>query len=163
MEMDTPSEHRNVLVVDDDDTFLSSTADLLRRDGYTGDTAPDGPTARDSLARVSYDLLVADIQMPGNERLELVHRVQEVSSDLPVIIVTAYPSIQSAVESVHLPVIAYLLKPFDFSDLRAQVKRGIELSQVQHTVSSINSIARFSNRPAHAVERQWLRSRSAEP
>ena len=116
---DAVSRLKRLLVVDDDNTFLSSTADLLRRDGYTCDTAPDGPTARDSLARVSYDLLVADIQMPGNERLELVHRVQEVSSDLPVIIVTAYPSIQSAVESVHLPVIAYLLKPFDFSDLRA--------------------------------------------
>jgi CheY-like chemotaxis protein len=107
-----------ILIADDEPTFLRSTADLLIREGYECDTAPDAPTAAEMLKRGGYDLLIADIKMPGNPDLELVSGMPQIAQGLPVILVTGYPSLATAIESVKLPVVAYLVKPFDLAEFR---------------------------------------------
>ncbi|MEW5702617.1 MAG: response regulator [Candidatus Zixiibacteriota bacterium] len=118
-----------ILIADDEEVFYESTADLLRREGYECDCAPDGPTAAAMIHGDRYDLLIADIRMPGNPGLELVDEVARTVPGLPVILVTGYPSMQSAVQSLNLPVWAYLFKPLDFDDLLPRVRAAVQYHQ----------------------------------
>lgn len=110
-----------VLIADDDETFLHSTADLLRKASYQCECAPDGPAARALLEQLQPDVLVSDINMPGNGQLQLIESLAEGEFRIPVILVTGYPSVESAVRSIRLPVAAYLLKPLEFDELRESV------------------------------------------
>ncbi len=111
-----------ILFVDDERTFLQSTADLLRRTGYECDDTTDVDEACQWLETNDYDLAITDINIPGNVDLEFVQKLAAHNDGLPVILVTAYPSISSAIHSVELPVVAYLVKPFEFADLLARVQ-----------------------------------------
>lgn len=113
------------MLADDEEAFRESTVELLRREGYFCDSAPDGIRALDMLKANSYDLLIADIRMPGNPELQFIRAIPEVSKGLPVILVTGYPSVKSAIQSIQLPVFAYLVKPFEFSDLLEEVRKSV--------------------------------------
>jgi len=114
-----------ILIADDEPTFLSSTADLLRREGYEVDTVPDGIAALKRVGEVQYDLLISDLEMPGNEELRLVREVANVAGGLPIIIITGFPSTRSAIASIELPVSAYLLKPVQFADLLVRTDSAV--------------------------------------
>ncbi|HJQ67311.1 MAG TPA: response regulator [Gemmatimonadales bacterium] len=113
-----------ILIADDEQTFLNATADLLRREGYEVDTVLDGRTALERV-RAGYDLLITDLEMPGNEDLALVRGVAEAVGGLPIIIITGYPSTRSAIAAIELPVSAYLLKPVRFEDLITRVTAAV--------------------------------------
>lgn len=119
------ADHGRILLADDDDTFLQSTARLLQKRGYACDIAPDATAAGNLLKANGYDLLIADIRMPGNPNLELVREVQRHAVGMPVVVVTGYPSLDSAIEAVRLPVVAYLVKPFEFEELLVHVDRTL--------------------------------------
>lgn len=117
--------HGRILLADDEPTFLNSTADLLRREGYVCDTVSDGVSA---LARVEanpYDLLITDLEMPGNSDLGLVRAIAASRGGLPVLVITGVPSVRSAMACVELPVAAYLLKPVVFGDLLPRVETAV--------------------------------------
>ncbi len=115
-------ESKRILIADDEESFLYSTADILRREGYECGCATDARTATDMLGRENYDLLIADIKMPGNSDLEFISALPKIAEGMPVILVTGYPSLNSAIESVQLPVVAYLVKPFELNELLVRVK-----------------------------------------
>ncbi len=119
------SQTTNILIADDDETFLLSTADLLEREGFTCARALDGRTATGLLQDGSYDLVIADIKMPGNADLEFVGSLPELAPATPVILVTGYPSLSTAIASVELRVVAYMVKPVDFHELLEWVREGI--------------------------------------
>jgi CheY-like chemotaxis protein len=123
-----------ILIADDEETFLFSTADLLRREGYECDCAPDAETSVEMLRNVRYDLLIADIKMPGNSQLEFISELPSIVEGLPVILVTGYPSINSAIQSLQLPVVAYMPKPVDFDQLLSHVQNAITQSRISHAV-----------------------------
>lgn len=114
-----------ILIADDDETFLQSTADILREHGYTVDTAPDARAAMTAVRAGHYDLLISDLEMPGNEGLRLVREVAAEVGGLPVIILTGLPSTESAIASIELPVSAYLLKPVHMPDLLERIGTAI--------------------------------------
>ncbi len=125
-----------LLLADDEKTFLMATADSLRQEGYHCDTAPDAPTAASLLRSNHYDVLIADIKMPGNPNLELIRQVARSIDGLPVIIVTAYPSFETAVDALDLPVWGYLEKPLDFDALLQRIRVAL---QFRHQYSVVHS------------------------
>jgi len=128
------AEFGHILIADDEAAFRESMADLLRRKGYECTCVADAQAATEMLRGGGYDLLIADINMPGNVGLEFVRELPRIAEGVPVILVTGYPSLDSAIESVHLPVAAYFIKPIDFEELAAQVKLSISNFQVYHAV-----------------------------
>ena len=92
-----------ILIADDEPTFLSSTAELLRREGYTVETVEDAPAALAAISGAPFDLLITDLEMPGNADLDLVQQVAHLSGGLPIIIITGFPSVRSAVACIELP------------------------------------------------------------
>ena len=112
-----------VLIADDEDTFAQSMADLLRREGLVCDVVPDADAARAALAADEFDVLIADIRMPGNHQFQFIREVPTLAPGLPVIVVTAFPTLNSAVESVALPVTGYMLKSVDVTALLERVRQ----------------------------------------
>ena len=117
-----------ILIVDDDVVFSESTADLLRREGYACDYVGDITGAIRLLGENRYDLLIADIKMPGDSELGLIRNMPGFAEGMPVILVTSHPWLGSAIESVRLGVKAYLVKPFDFEELLQEVRVAIGCS-----------------------------------
>lgn len=114
-----------ILVADDEETFLQTTADLLRREGYTVGTAGDAPAALAAVREGSFDLVISDLEMPGNDDLQLVRDLAVEAGGLPVIILTGFPSTESAIASIELPVAAYLRKPVQWDELLARIESAI--------------------------------------
>lgn len=114
-----------ILMADDEPTFLTSTAELLRREGFHVDTVENAEAALAAVTATAYDLLITDLEMPGNADLDLVQQVAQVSGGLPIIIITGFPSVRSAVASIELPVAAYLVKPVHFPELLKRVTHAV--------------------------------------
>ena len=114
-----------VLIADDDELFRESQAMLLQRHGYICACAPDGATSKKLLREMEIDLLIADINMPGNSALELVESIPQIAPGLPVILLTGDPTIETAAHSVRLAVTAYLTKPPDVEELLSLVKQSV--------------------------------------
>jgi len=127
-------DRARLLIADDEELFLLSTADLLRREGYLVDCAMDGDAALRLLRDQRYDLLISDIRMPGNGNLALAQDLPEPNRGLPVILMTGYPSAETAIQAVNLAVLAYLVKPTAFPELLAQVRRGVAQRGLQEIV-----------------------------
>ncbi len=142
-----------ILLADDDDTFTHAAAELLRRDGYECETVGDGGGALARAKERPFDLLIADLEMPGNGDLKLVRDIAGECGGLPVIILTGYPTVQSAVACIELPVAAYLTKPVDFpllsQKVRGAVSRFRSYQLMQNTESRLKSYREeFSNTAA---------------
>ena len=125
----------NILLADDEETFLEATSDLFQEEGFVCHTVRNA----EELGRVlhgawDFDVLITDLNMPGNRVMELVSEVRTQTQHLPVIVVTGYPSLPTAVESVRLHVLEYFIKPVEFSTLLSAVKKGIQHKEVLRTV-----------------------------
>lgn len=114
-----------ILLADDDASYAGTMAELLRAEGYEVTIAGSGDEAFDVAGREQFDLLLADLEMPGNEDLSLVRGVARRHGNLPIIIVTGFPSMRTTMACIELPVTAYLLKPVDFADLSERVHQAV--------------------------------------
>jgi excisionase family DNA binding protein len=101
-----------VLVVDDEASIRDLLAKTLALAEYDVDVAPDGRTALERMRMYSYDLLIADLKMPGMDGLAVIREAKRYKADLPVIIITGFSTESSAIEAVNLGVAGYLTKPF---------------------------------------------------
>ena len=112
----------SLLVVDDDVFFRTFCADILRQEGFEVQTAASGREALEWLGRRAFDLVLADIYMPGMTGLELLQAVKARSPALDVIIMTGYASIDTAVRALKHGAADYLRKPFAAQELVAVVE-----------------------------------------
>lgn len=103
--------HR-VLVVDDEPQMRDGLQEVLRRKGYEVVTAEDGDEALTLLSRENFSAILADVKMPGMDGLTLLRSVREVSPDTPVLMMTAFGTIEDAIEAMKEGARDYILKPF---------------------------------------------------
>jgi CheY-like chemotaxis protein len=128
------SEIGKILIADDEEVARESTAELLRTEGYDVTCAVDAFEASRALKDSNVDLLVADIRMPGNTNLEFVQSLPSVAPGMPVLLITGYPTLESAIASVRLPVVGYLVKPFEVPELLTMVRSAVEYARVSRSV-----------------------------
>jgi DNA-binding NtrC family response regulator len=115
-----------ILVVDDDQSFRRSTAELLRDDGYAVDTAGGAREAGERLQEASYDLVLLDLRMPGIDGSKVVEVLRRRGLRTPVLMVSGYGTVESAVESLHAGADDFLLKPVDPEVLSHKVSELLE-------------------------------------
>ena len=125
-----------VLVADDEQAFRLATRALLRQQGYECEVAPDAAAAAEWLGKAEFDLLISDINMPGNSGLEFIQRLPGVAAGLPVILVTGHPTFHSAARSVGMQVVAYLVKPADPDELLQIAERAIASRHAYRALSA---------------------------
>lgn len=134
--MEQAASKGRVLIADDDEAFRTATKAFLRRQGFDCENAKDGSTAIEMLRNSEFELLISDINMPGNAGLELVEKLPDIAAALPVILLTGHPSVQSAARSVRLQVVAYLVKPCDADELLSLSEQAIANYRAYRAVSS---------------------------
>jgi DNA-binding response OmpR family regulator len=114
-----------VLVVDDEASIRDLLAKTLALAEYDVDVAADGRAALERIRIYTYDLLIADLKMPGVDGLAVIREAKRYKSDLPVIIITGYSTESSAIEAVNLGVAGYLTKPFRVPEVLKQAEKAL--------------------------------------
>jgi nucleotide-binding universal stress UspA family protein len=102
-----------ILVVDDELSLRDSLKEWLEEEGFTTGMAGSGQQALDMLTKEDYHLMLTDIKMPGMDGVELLHRAKKDNPDLGVVMMTAYATIDTAVDAMKIGAHDYLIKPFD--------------------------------------------------
>jgi len=115
-----------LLVVDDDNAFRLSTAALLRADGHDVDVAPDATAAVQALRARAYDLVLLDLRMPGIDGIQLVETLRVWGESVPVLMISGYGTVESAVRAMHLGTDDFLTKPVEPDVLSARVAELLE-------------------------------------
>jgi len=117
-----------ILIADDEPLYRRTTAALLQKEGYECALAADGHAALRALEAERFDLVLSDLNMPGNLKMELLEEGRRKWPELPLIIVTGAATLLSAIEAVRLGIADYLLKPVRFEDLLSSVRRTLARS-----------------------------------
>lgn len=126
----TESARTSILVVDDDLAVLKVTRRRLERQGHRVVACVSGQEALERLAQETFDAMVSDIRMPGMTGMELLRKVREQDLDLPVVLVTGDPALDSATAAVAYGAFQYLTKPVPSGQLEASVDRAAVLGQL---------------------------------
>lgn len=114
-----------ILVVDDEASIRDVLAKTLALADYDVEVAPDGRTALERLRVQPYDLLIADLKMPGMDGLSVIREAKRYRAELPVIIITGYSTESAAIEAVNLGVSGYLTKPFRVPQVLAAAAKAL--------------------------------------
>lgn len=115
-----------VLIVDDEEIIRSSVSDCLEKDGYEIGAVADGYKAIEKVQEEKWDLALVDLKMPGIDGLQVLKKINEVSPKLSVIIITAYATVESAVNAMKEGAADYIMKPFTADELRIRVEKVLE-------------------------------------
>lgn len=119
------NDRGRILIADDEENFLQTTAELLRREGFVVSCAADADAALEAARDGAFDLVLSDLEMPGNEGLRLVRTLATEVEGLPIIIMTGFPSADTAMAAIELPVAAYLRKPVRWDELLPRVEAAV--------------------------------------
>ncbi|MFQ6008193.1 MAG: GAF domain-containing protein, partial [Candidatus Zixiibacteriota bacterium] len=115
-----------IIIIDDEKRICDSLSALLSDDGYTVKAYQSSPKAAATIRSEKVDLVITDIKMPEMDGLQILQVVKEVDDDIPVILMTGYASLDSAIAAVSLGAHDYLLKPVDLNHLELVVNRALE-------------------------------------
>jgi signal transduction histidine kinase len=116
-----------ILVVDDEPNVLATLQPILAREGFAVEVARDEASARRAVdANGGYDVVITDLRLGDADGLAVARHVHQRDGDIPVIVLTGFGSLESAVEAMHNGVFDYLLKPCDVEELKTTVRRAID-------------------------------------
>ncbi|WP_321473958.1 sigma-54 dependent transcriptional regulator [uncultured Paludibaculum sp.] len=130
---------QRILLVDDDANLRWVVQTQLEDSGYTVLTAGSAEEAQTIAANDPPALVLTDLRMPGQSGLDLLRNLRETNPDLPVVIITAFGTIQNAVEAVKSGAYDYLTKPIDFEELNLLVRRALEHSRLIEEVRTLRT------------------------
>lgn len=119
-----------ILIVDDEAIVRESLGNWFREEGYEADLAESGRSALKQLADKRWDIFLLDIKMPGMDGLELQRKIREIHPQATIIIMTAYASVETAVEAMKQGAYDYIVKPFDPDDLDHLIRNAVERKQL---------------------------------
>jgi DNA-binding NtrC family response regulator len=123
-----------ILVVDDELLIRDLLYDFFTGEGWDIVIAEGGHKAIDYLKNQEFDVVLTDLKMPDLDGMDLTGRIRDLYGDLPVIIMTGYPSLESAVSALRFKVDDYIIKPFNVNKLFKTVKQVVDRKR-QHTGS----------------------------
>ena len=119
-----------ILIVDDEKNYPLILSAVLQEEGYETLTANSGREALDILIQSDVDLVLTDMKMPKMDGIELLEHIKENDPELPVIMMTAYGTVEKAVEAMQKGAYSYILKPFDNQQLVLYVNKAIDMHRV---------------------------------
>jgi DNA-binding response OmpR family regulator len=127
--------NKPILIVDDEKNIRLTLSQALETMGAEIDTAANGEEALTKLKEKEFGLILLDIRMPGMDGMEVLHRVREIRPDIRVIMITAYGTVEAAVEAMKLGAVDFLQKPFDPEEIRELVLRVMDREKLDEMKS----------------------------
>lgn len=138
----------NILVVDDERALCSGIQEALLREGYRVDAANDAGTALKLIGERLYNLVLTDMRMPGSSGMDLLREGRQRSRDTQFILMTAYGTVESAVEAMKLGAHDFLTKPIDMQRMRLVVGKALEFQAVVAENAELRSRLRKRSEPS---------------
>jgi two-component system response regulator HydG len=120
-----------ILVADDEPSHRQMIEAVLAAEGYEVTQAEDGQAAISAVEEKFYDLVIMDVRMPNVDGIQALQKIKQISPDIPVIIMTAYASVGSAVEALKSSAYDYLIKPLDIDELKILVAKALRFHQLE--------------------------------
>src|SRR6478736_1606973 len=133
-------ERKQILVVDDEPNLRRVLRAQLERDGYDVHTAEDGEQALALLHEHHIDLVITDLRMPKLDGMELLRRISALEDPMPVVMITAHGTVDTAVEALKMGAFDYITKPFDQEDVRTIVRKALRTQDLSATEASRPSL-----------------------
>jgi len=130
-----------VMVVDDEENIRDVLSSYLTSLGYGVETANDGEDALKKFKRGSFDLIISDLLMPTIDGLELLKKVRDQDREVIFLMITGYPSIETAVEAIKKGAYDYITKPFHMEDVKIRIERAFEKKNLKERLSTIQGFA----------------------
>ncbi|MHB9036503.1 MAG: sigma-54-dependent transcriptional regulator [Armatimonadota bacterium] len=124
------TDSKSILIIDDEAGLRDLMSRLFADAGYDTATAADGASGLDAAKNGDFDLVMLDMSLPKMSGLEVLRGIKEEKPDLPVIMVTAYGSTQTAIEALRLGAYDYITKPFELDELQMVAERALEQRRV---------------------------------
>ncbi len=117
---------QSILVIDDEEVLLEAVSDDLKESGYQVTTANSGQEGLNSFKKLHHDLVIIDLKMEGKDGLEISKEIKQLNPSTPVMLLTGYGSMETAIEALRLDLDDYVLKPVNRDDLFEKVNRCLE-------------------------------------
>ena len=118
-----------ILIIDDDDQLRKSFERLLKQEDYHVVSAPSGEAGLDKTKTENPDLVILDMRLPGMNGLETFQAIHLMEPKLPVIIMTAYGTTETAIEATKMGAFDYVLKPFDIPEMLSIIRQALEANR----------------------------------
>lgn len=118
--------NERLLLVEDEETLCESLKRVLSKEGYTVDTAGSAEAALEMMEKGTYDLLITDIILPGITGIELLKKIKEKLPEQTVVIITAYASLETAVEALRAGAYDYVVKPVMHEEIKEVVRKALD-------------------------------------
>jgi two-component system response regulator GlrR len=131
-----------ILIVDDDVSVLKVLQLRLESQQYAVVAATETREAKKRLEEETFDIALFDLRLAEGSGIELMKSIRDIDPDLPVIILTAFGTIESAVEAMKEGAYSYLTKPFDYRELLVQIRNGIEKSKLSREIKRLRNLLR---------------------
>ncbi len=140
-----------VLVVDDELFACRSCQDILGKEGHAVEFALSGGEALELLDKKPFDLVLTDLKMPAMDGIELLGRIKKRSPNVPVIVITGYATVETAVDAMRKGAYDYVSKPFTPETLRIVVRKALENSELVREVNYLRQTQRNAHEVGHVV------------
>jgi len=137
-----------ILIIDDDDQLRVSFQRLLKEEGYGVDSAPSGETGLNLMKSKTPDLVILDVRLPGMNGLETFRRIHAMEPKLPVIIMTAFGTTETAIEATKMGAFDYILKPFDIPEMLGVIGQALEAGRFMRSPVDMNATPDNASREA---------------
>ncbi|MFH1130220.1 MAG: response regulator [Pseudomonadota bacterium] len=152
----------NVLIVDDDKAVCEYLEDFLANEGYTTATVSSPLKALEKLKHGVYHVMILDLMMPEMNGVELLERIRQVDDDIAIIVLTGYPSVETASTSIKYDISAYFKKPFSSENFREVIgqiakKKGLVLRKEDELHATIGRSIRLLRKDLGLTLKQMSR------
>jgi DNA-binding NtrC family response regulator len=151
-------EKPSILIVEDEPKMRRLLELQLGEEGFQPHTTPDAETALQTLNKEKFDLIVTDFRLPGMNGLEFLQAVKRANADLPVVVMTAYGTVESAVEAMKAGASDYVLKPFSLAELVLVIRKELDAHKLREENRSLREALgqryKYENIVAHGDKMQ---------
>jgi two-component system response regulator PilR (NtrC family) len=134
---EAPAMLKTILIVEDEQVLRESLAELLAEEGHLTKQAPNGKVAYEMVLSEPVDLILTDVRMPEMDGIALLGHLKRILPQTPVVVITAFGTVESAVAAMHAGAFDYLLKPVKFDDVLLKVQRALEFADQRRSHSVI--------------------------
>jgi len=131
---------KRILVVDDEEDILGLLSELLQRWGFEADTVTNGREALERFHGRDFDLVLTDLKMPDMDGLELLRRIREENPRVPVLMLTGFPTVDSAVQAIQEGAYDYLIKPINPEELRFRIQKALAQSEQMRSLGFLKGL-----------------------
>ena len=125
-------EKMSILIADDEEVMRNLLCDILTDAGYKAEAVSCGGEAIEKVQQGKFSIVVTDLKMPGMNGIEVIKKLKAINSGICVIVITAYPSIESVIEAMREGAYDYIVKPFNIEELRLVIHRAAERQYLLH-------------------------------